>query len=391
MVKWQGFACAAAAAIGHSGIDATRKLASQNLSSAEVVALVAILDTAFLFSIITYLDLLPHPNPLAFLSWKLIEILITSSLAKIFASVLYQRALQVAPLSSTIPFLAFIPVLLLGTSFFLLHEVPNLQGLVGVVVVTAGGFMLAHAAAASHSSSSGPSASSVTGTAATAGNLNHDSSSSVTSTKFSTPDSTATSSSVKPKSTAEKEDSSGNQQPPSSTGSTSISSSGKARIRTEAKSTELAGPPGGRMHASLSSSNLQRDEESSTLRRIRSPEGAREDDDPEEDVGRSSSVKQIGGLSSVSTRGRAAGTRKPAEVRVPIDEGDNNEDDNNEGDGNEGLPLYVRESGAEAESRKHGSQSMSPKAFEHSAVLNRSLKQVRLWSWASPPCSSAGS
>ncbi|CAI5535382.1 unnamed protein product [Closterium sp. Naga37s-1] len=52
MVKWHGFACAAAAAIGHSGIDATRKYASQTLSSAELVTLVGILDALFLSSFI---------------------------------------------------------------------------------------------------------------------------------------------------------------------------------------------------------------------------------------------------------------------------------------------------------------------------------------------------
>ena len=161
MGKWQGFICAAAAAIGHSGIDATRKLASQSMTSGEVVALVALLDTCFLAIIVATFGLLPPTNPLGFMTWRLIYILVASSAAKILASVLYQRALQVAPLSSTIPFLAFIPVLLLGTSFILLGEVPNLQGLVGVVIVTGGGFMLAHAAAAG----SGTSGSTVPGNA----------------------------------------------------------------------------------------------------------------------------------------------------------------------------------------------------------------------------------
>ncbi|CAI7851283.1 unnamed protein product, partial [Closterium sp. NIES-53] len=156
MVKWHGFACAAAAAIGHSGIDATRKYASQTLSSAELVTLVGILDALFLSSFILAFRLV---TDLRFVTWKLLQILVASSAAKILAGVMYQRALHVAPISTTVPFLAFVPVLLLATSFLLLGEVPSVQGVVGVVVVTAGGYLLALQSSAS-SGSRGPSRSS---------------------------------------------------------------------------------------------------------------------------------------------------------------------------------------------------------------------------------------
>ncbi|CAI6000828.1 unnamed protein product [Closterium sp. NIES-64] len=125
MVKWHGFACAAAAAIGHSGIDATRKYASQTLSSAELVTLVGILDALFLSSFILAFRLV---TDLRFVTWKLLQILVASSAAKILAGVMYQRALHVAPISTTVPFLAFVPVLLLATSFLLLGmDSPDLR------------------------------------------------------------------------------------------------------------------------------------------------------------------------------------------------------------------------------------------------------------------------
>jgi len=44
---------------------------------------------------------------------------------------MYQKALHIAPLSLTVPYLAFTPVMILVTAFFLLGEVPTLWGATG--------------------------------------------------------------------------------------------------------------------------------------------------------------------------------------------------------------------------------------------------------------------
>lgn len=173
MVPWIGFVYAAFAAIGHSGIDATRKLASQKLNPAELVGLVGVLDAFYLTAIVFLLDptlsppLLSPTLPLAqrsalsltsastatpllstadtssanpgglvghrkaLLTLPLVTILVLSSAVKILAGVMYQRALQVSPLSVTVPYLAFVPALILVTGFFLLGEIPSFQGITG--------------------------------------------------------------------------------------------------------------------------------------------------------------------------------------------------------------------------------------------------------------------
>lgn len=50
----------------------------------------------------------------------------------------YLRALQVADLSISVPFLAFTPVLLIPTGYLFLHEIPNLRQDIGVVLVVCG-------------------------------------------------------------------------------------------------------------------------------------------------------------------------------------------------------------------------------------------------------------
>jgi len=55
---------------------------------------------------------------------------------------LYFRALQVSPLSLTVPFLAFTPVFLLGTGFIMLHELPAPVKILGVVLIVIGSLVM---------------------------------------------------------------------------------------------------------------------------------------------------------------------------------------------------------------------------------------------------------
>lgn len=55
---------------------------------------------------------------------------------------LYNRAIQISPLSLTVPYLAFTPAFMIITGYLILGEVPSLQGLLGILVVCAGGYTL---------------------------------------------------------------------------------------------------------------------------------------------------------------------------------------------------------------------------------------------------------
>jgi len=60
----------------------------------------------------------------------------------ILALVLYQRAIKISPLSLTLPFLSFTPVFVVVTSFVLLREMPDKNGLVGIALVFFGVYLL---------------------------------------------------------------------------------------------------------------------------------------------------------------------------------------------------------------------------------------------------------
>ena len=65
---------------------------------------------------------------------------------ELLALVLYVKALQVSPLSLTLPFLSLTPVFLLGTALVILGEIPSRVGAAGMFCVVAGAFLLhAHA------------------------------------------------------------------------------------------------------------------------------------------------------------------------------------------------------------------------------------------------------
>ncbi|HUA84762.1 MAG TPA: EamA family transporter, partial [Bryobacteraceae bacterium] len=55
---------------------------------------------------------------------------------------LYFRALQVSPLSLSVPFLAFTPVFLLGTGFVMLGEMPPPLKILGVVLIVVGSLVM---------------------------------------------------------------------------------------------------------------------------------------------------------------------------------------------------------------------------------------------------------
>eukprot|EP00252_Welwitschia_mirabilis_P013490 TRINITY_DN2966_c0_g1_i2.p1 TRINITY_DN2966_c0_g1~~TRINITY_DN2966_c0_g1_i2.p1 ORF type:complete len:226 (+),score=23.10 TRINITY_DN2966_c0_g1_i2:449-1126(+) len=145
-MKWEGFIFAAGAAVGHSCIDVSRKMAAQYLSPAELIALVGILDAILLSAIVAFFGSNPQIGSLETLfstgDTNLAKLFVISGGLKVMAGYMYQKALHVSPMSVTVPYLAFTPVMLVFTSYFLMNEAPSFRGLLGVVVVTIGGYLL---------------------------------------------------------------------------------------------------------------------------------------------------------------------------------------------------------------------------------------------------------
>ncbi|KAI9921435.1 hypothetical protein PsorP6_000842 [Peronosclerospora sorghi] len=79
---------------------------------------------------------LPPLNPLF---WTSVCI---SGGINIVTSYLYNRAIQISSLSTTVPFLSFTSAFLVIVAFLVLGEVPTLSGVLGVVIATLGGYWL---------------------------------------------------------------------------------------------------------------------------------------------------------------------------------------------------------------------------------------------------------
>lgn len=58
------------------------------------------------------------------------------------AFLLYMEAIRIAPLSLTVPYLAFTPVFILVTGKVVLQEVPNFAGVAGIIVTVLGSYIL---------------------------------------------------------------------------------------------------------------------------------------------------------------------------------------------------------------------------------------------------------
>lgn len=96
-------------------------------------AAIKIHDGGALFGIAS-LHLAPLPT---FLIYLVLDVLLITGVMW-----LYFRALQISPLSLTIPFLAFTPVFLLFTGFIILGELPEPVKILGVVLIVVGSFVM---------------------------------------------------------------------------------------------------------------------------------------------------------------------------------------------------------------------------------------------------------
>jgi uncharacterized membrane protein len=77
--------------------------------------------------------------PLDSVFWYCIIFLLPLEIA---AAIMFQKAIKVSPLSLSVPFLATTPVFLIFTAFFLLHELPDLSGICGILAIVLGSYLL---------------------------------------------------------------------------------------------------------------------------------------------------------------------------------------------------------------------------------------------------------
>ena len=117
--------------------------ANRFASNVELVALLETTNVLMLFSALAFFGKLGEfADAVRSENRRLLTVAVTSALIKAGSSVLFQRAMQISPVSLTVPYLAFTPALLLVTSYFMLGEVPEASGVAGVVVMTAGAYGL---------------------------------------------------------------------------------------------------------------------------------------------------------------------------------------------------------------------------------------------------------
>ncbi|HDD43546.1 MAG TPA: DMT family transporter [Candidatus Desulfofervidus auxilii] len=84
---------------------------------------------------------------LFFLSWPLLNKKFWLTLLflyplEILALFLYMAAIKISPLSLTLPFLSFTPIFLILTGWFILKEMPNFVGIMGILAIAIGSYLL---------------------------------------------------------------------------------------------------------------------------------------------------------------------------------------------------------------------------------------------------------
>lgn len=122
-------------AVTLASVDALSKYALKD-SGEEAVAWVSWgFATPFLLATLPFINI-PHLDETFWMAT------ITALPLEAVAVLLYVRAIKISPLSLTIPFLALTPVFLIGTSFLMLGELPNLFGIAGIMLIAVGAYLL---------------------------------------------------------------------------------------------------------------------------------------------------------------------------------------------------------------------------------------------------------
>lgn len=142
-----GWTLALGAAVTNTAVDSCRKHAASIIPVEGLVALVGVADAAISWLVVAVVSALGgfkglNKNMHLSSPYAFFAVTFLSSTLLLTAKVMYQKALQLSPLSLTIPYLSFTPAILVITAYFLLGEEPSASGLVGVAVVALGGYLL---------------------------------------------------------------------------------------------------------------------------------------------------------------------------------------------------------------------------------------------------------
>ena len=130
-----GFLYAFGAAVFAATSDALSKEALRD-RPVLVVAWARLAYTApFLLSLLLFIEL---PR----LDWTFAGTILVLIPLEIAALILYMKALQISPLSLTVPFLSLTPAFSLVTSFLILGEIPDLSGTAGIFLIVFGAYFL---------------------------------------------------------------------------------------------------------------------------------------------------------------------------------------------------------------------------------------------------------
>lgn len=97
---------------------------------------------SFAFSLPYLLGLLAIEGPPTIIWKDFIWATSVSFVLNSFTYYIFFRALQIAPLSHTMPFTAFTPVFLIPVAFIMINELPDLKGVIGILCVFLGGFSI---------------------------------------------------------------------------------------------------------------------------------------------------------------------------------------------------------------------------------------------------------
>lgn len=124
-------------AFGQATRFAVSKKLTKNFNSTVVTWQMIALSLPFVL-LFTWQDLgsLPLNNP------KFIISTIIASLCFTGGSLLMTKALEISPISATVPFLALTPLPAILIEFLILGTKPTIYGIIGIVIVVIGGYML---------------------------------------------------------------------------------------------------------------------------------------------------------------------------------------------------------------------------------------------------------
>lgn len=145
-----GLVLAVLGSLAWAGLDVLRKQVGEEVSATAAVAALTLFQLPFVVAAMTVGETLgPRLEPWSIVFTGFPELtlpylwpLLGSVVLNVLANWLFLRAVQISPLSLTIPYLSFTPVFTAFSGMVLLGEVPTTGGWIGIGLVVVGAFSL---------------------------------------------------------------------------------------------------------------------------------------------------------------------------------------------------------------------------------------------------------